>query len=95
VGVGSEDEDGEHGGGDGGERKRKEGRGGIKCWTVGRRMLSAAEEMRERKGEENVFFLGIVLAEVEESGKKIQCGGITVRSVFFNNLIVTHVIFVT
>jgi hypothetical protein len=40
------------------------------------------------------FFPGVVLAEVEESGKKIQCGGNTVRSVFFNNLMVTHVIFV-
>lgn len=36
-------------------------------------MSSAAEEMRERKEEENVFFPMVVLAEVEESGKKIQC----------------------
>jgi len=32
-------------------------------------MSSTAEELRERKEEENVFFL-VVLAEVEESGKK-------------------------
>ena len=36
---------------------------------VGRRMSSTAEELRERKEEENVFFL-VVLAEVEESGEK-------------------------
>jgi len=54
---------------------------------------SATEEMRTESGRK-CFYPEVVLAEVEESGKKIQCGGNTVRSVFFNNPTVTHVIFV-
>jgi len=52
--VRSEDEDGEHGGGDGGEGKRKEERGGIKCKWV--EDVAGGRRDERTKEEGNVFF---------------------------------------
>jgi len=60
--------------------------------VVGTEDVVGRDERTERGRK--CFYPEVVLAEVEESGKKIQCGGNTIRSVFFNNLIITDVIFV-